>query len=495
MQKKLPNIIFILADDMGIGDLSCYGAEKIKTPHMDKVAENGIKFTDAHATDSICTPSRYAIMTGRYCWKTELRHSVIKGFAPPLIEKGRETLASMLKGKGYKTSVFGKWHLGLDWLQKDGKSVKEATGGDIRALGYDGFEVDYSKPLGGGPLDLGFDYWFGISGSLDMPPYCFIENDKTIGIPDREKEVYHNYQARGLQTDYYRDEEVDTTFAERAVKYIEGHAVSAEEKPFFMYLAAAAPHRPCDVRPDFVIDKTEAGDRGDMVYLFDWMVGQVVDVLQRTGLEENTLLVVTSDNGAVARCVNGEDYGHKSNGDYRGFKRDIWEGGHREPLVVQWPAQIKPGQVCDKLVCLADFFKTFAEISGAELSSEVAEDSISILPYLQDCASEEVLRDIMIHHSGNGMFSIRKGRWKLVDGLGSGGDSEPYYKEYSEEEGGGQLYDIISDPYEKTNLWLEKREIAEELTAELDDIVSSYFDRKGSDIMQALDPRNWQQNT
>lgn len=485
-----PNIIFILADDMGIGDLSCYGAEKIRTPYMDEIARGGVRFTDAHATSSICTPSRYSIMTGRYCWKAGLEHSVIKGFAPPLVEPGRPTVASVLRGAGYRTGAFGKWHLGLEWTQKDGRTVREATGGDIRASGYDGFAVDYARPLGGGPLDRGFDRWFGISGSLDMPPYCFIEDRQTVGIPAREKREYHN-QSRGLEADYWREEEVDTTFARKAVEFIEESCREEPGRPFFLYLAAAAPHSPCNRRPGFIAGKSAAGDRGDMVCLVDWMVGQVSRALRRLGLEENTLVVVTSDNGAVAACENGLDYGHRSNGDYRGYKRDIWEGGHREPLVVRWPAAIPPGTVCPDLVGLHDFFLTFAEIARVPVPEGAAEDGVSILPCLRAPERGARPRESIIHHSGNGLFSIRRGKWKLVDGLGSGGNSEPYWLPPPPGGPAGQLYDLERDPFEKVNLWTEHPRLAAELLAEIEAAVSPYFDRRNPDIMRALDPRLW----
>jgi len=487
---RKPNLILILADDMGIGDLSCYGAKKIMTPHMDAIARNGMRFTDAHATAAICTPSRYSIMTGRYCWKTPLHHSVLRGFAPPLIEKGRPTLASVLKRAGYRTAAVGKWHLGLEWTQKDGRTVPETVNGDIRALGYDGFAVDYSIPVTGGPRERGFDSWFGIAGSLDMPPYCFIENERTLGIPSREKETYYN-QSRGLQVDGYREEEVDTTFADKAVARLEACAQDADI-PFFLYLAAAAPHVPCNRRPGFVIGKTAAGDRGDMVYLFDWMVGQVTAAVRRLGLEDNTVIAVTSDNGAVSRCENGEDYGHRSNGRFRGYKRDVWEGGHREPLLIQWPGIIPAGTTCDRLVGLQDLFATFTEIAGGAIPPGAAEDSVSILPLLTAAQPRCACRRSLIHHSGNGMFSIRKDHWKLIDGLGSGGATEPLFLRPEPGEAAGQLYDSLNDPEESIDLWNRHPGVVAELMGELDREVCPYFDRKGIEVMRALDPRHGQ---
>ncbi len=358
-----PNIVFIFADDMGYGDLGCFGATKIPTPNVDRIAAEGMRLTDAHSSSAVCTPSRYSVMTGRYCWRSTLKRWVLGGFGKPLIEPERLTVASLLKSQGYATAAIGKWHLGLDWPLKE-DTGESLTAFDAPTWSLDGFDVDYSLPIERGPVTLGFDYFFGIAGSLDMPPYCFIENDHTVGIPEQEKQPYYNQQRRGMMTKDWRDEEVDITFANKAVSFIEEQHAAHPDQPFFLYLPTASPHRPCDIRPDFVIDKSQAGDRGDMVVLFDWIVGQVVDALDRLGLTENTLLIVTSDNGARATCANGEDYGHRANGPFRGQKADIWDGGHREPFVARWPGFIPAGSESAKPVCLVDFMATVAQIAG-----------------------------------------------------------------------------------------------------------------------------------
>ena len=459
-----PNIIFIMADDMGYGDLGCYGAEKIPTPNMDSVAANGVKFTDAHSSSAVCTPSRYSVMTGRYCWRTWLGKWVLGGFGAPLIEPERETVASMLKKNGYATFAVGKWHLGLNWKKKNGEALlPPGRYGTLREERIDGFEVDYSQALGGGPLELGFDRFWGISGSLDMPPYCFLEDDHSFSIPTQEKSPYNPQQVRGLMADGWRDEQCDVVFAGKAKEYISGHVNSKPEKPFFLYMTPAAPHRPC-MPPDFIKGRSRAGARGDAVCLVDWMAGEVLDTLRELNIEKNTLLIVTSDNGARATCFDGKDYGHKSNGDWRGQKADIWEGGHREPFVAQWPAKIKASSICDQTICLMDFMATCAEISGAEIPEGMAEDSVSFLACLENPATEVPVRDSLVHHSGDGMFSIRQDNWKLIIGLGSGGFTVPKHEEPVPGGPAGQLYDLSADPAETSNLYCKRPEIVEKMT-------------------------------
>ena len=458
-----PNIVFIFADDMGYGDLSCYGATKILTPNVDRVASEGVRLTDAHSSSAVCTPSRYSVMTGRYCWRSSLKRWVLGGFGKPIIEQDRLTVASMLQSQGYATAAIGKWHLGLNWSLKH-EEGEELIAFEAPTWSLDGFDVDYSKPITGGPTSLGFDYFFGIAGSLDMPPYCFIENDHTVGIPDREKEPYYNQQRKGMMTEGWCDEEVDITFAQKAVSFIEDHHVNHPDQPFFLYLPTASPHRPCDIRPDFVVDKSQAGDRGDMVVLFDWIVGQVQGALDRLSLTDDTLFIVTSDNGARATCANGLDYGHKSNGPLRGQKADIWDGSHREPFVARWHGHIPAGSTSDAPVCLVDFMATVADLIDYPLPDSAAEDSWNLLPTLMDETTDAPVRDAIIHHSGDGMFSIRQGEWKLIFGLGSGGFTEPKHEDAVPGGPAGQLYNMTDDLDESRNLWLERPDVVERMT-------------------------------
>jgi arylsulfatase A-like enzyme len=463
-----PNIIFIMADDMGYGDLGCYGAQKIATPNIDRLAQEGIRFTDAHSSAAVCTPSRYSVLTGRYCWRSRLKKWVLWGFEPPLIEPGRLTVASMLKQKGYATAAIGKWHLGLQWATKDGQAPSP-----------DGENVDYAAGVSGGPLELGFDTCFCITGSLDMAPYCFIQDDHTVGIPNTEKHPYNPQQRKGLMVPGWNDELVDVRFTEKAVEFIDTCIVKAPDQPFFLYLTPSAPHRPC-IPPHFVQGASQAGARGDMVALVDWMVGQIDDALARNRIADNTLVIVTSDNGARAVNYDGRDYGHKSNGNLRGQKADIWDGGHREPFVVRWPNRIAPGTTCDALVCLSDLTATCADIVGFDLPADAAQDSYSILPALLGRAGQQPTRQAVVHHSGEGMFSLRRGKWKMILGLGSGGFSEPKRVEPTPGGPTGQLYNMDADLQETGNLWMSYPEVVESMTSLLKTYQEQGYSRPGA---------------
>jgi len=455
-----PNIIFIMADDMGYGDLGCYGATKIPTPNMDSVAREGIRFMDAHSSSAVCTPSRYSVLTGRYCWRTSRKRGVGGGFSLPLIDPARLTVASLLKKHGYATAAVGKWHVGMEWQSKEDQVIEPETWPDQE-------KVDYSKPIIGGPTAIGFDYFFGIAASLDMPPYCFIENDKTVGIPAEEKSPYNAQQRKGFMTPGWQDEEVDVNFTKKAVEFMEQHNKEKPDQPFVLYLTPSAPHRPC-VAPDFLKGSSQAGPRGDMVCLVDWMVGEVMQTLERLNISDNTLLIVTSDNGARPSDVDGNTYGHKSCGDLRGFKADIWDGGHREPFVAKWPNRIKPGSTSAEMICLADLMATCAAIVGEELPDNAGEDSYNILPALLGGTYDGPIREAIVHHSVDGMFSIRQGSWKLILGRGSGGFSQPRRIEPAPGEPRGQLYNMENDLAESENLWDKHPDIAERLTALLD---------------------------
>jgi arylsulfatase A-like enzyme len=471
MQAKLPNIVFIFADDLGYGDFGCYGATKIPTPNVDRLAQQGMRFFDTHSSSAVCTPSRYSLLTGRYCWRTWLKRWVIGGLGYPVIESERPTIADILRKHGYRTGMIGKWHLGFEWPSR------KSTSPIMKILkSYKANNVDYKQPLKAGPLDHGFDYFFGISGSLDMFPYCFIENRHTIGIPDRPKTILHNQQRPGPMVEGWRDEEVDITFTQKAKEFIRSHHENQPDQPFFLYLPTASPHRPCDCRPEFVIGKSKAGDRGDMVVLFDWIVGQIMDELDRLGVAENTLFIVSSDNGAQAVCANGQDYGHRSNGVLRGQKADIWDGGHREPMIIRWPNHIAPGTINRELIGLQDWFATLANIVGEPMKEDMGEDSISFAHIFDGSAlpqantklqtqitAEPQKRESIIHHSGWGMYSIRKGYWKLILGLGSGGFTYPSIQLKWFWRPKGQLYDLETDPQEQTNLWKKEPKIVVEL--------------------------------
>jgi arylsulfatase A-like enzyme len=442
-----------MADDMGYGDLCCYNRDsKIPTPNMNRLAEEGIRFTDAHSPSAVCTPTRYGVLTGRYCWRTRLKRGVLNGYSPCLIDVKRTTVASLLKRYGYATACIGKWHLGL--------------GSDRR--------TDFSKPLAPGPNALGFDYFYGISASLDMPPYCYIENDRVVKEPTLMVEAGEaskdGWWRKGPIAPGFKHVEVMPTLTEKAVAYIDKHAKSSQNSPFFMYFALPAPH--CPIAPaDFVKGRSQAGGYGDYVVEVDWAVGEVMKALERNGLAENTLIMVTSDNGSPGRTKIKrapysiiEVYGHYPSGNLRGIKADIWDGGHREPFVARWPARIRAGSTSDELICLTDLLATCAAIVGAKLPNNVGEDSYNILPVLLSRKVHKPIRKAVVHHSGSGMFAIRQGKWKLILGRGSGGFTKPSRVKPKPGEPQGQLYDLHKDPAETNNLWAEHLGIVQRLT-------------------------------
>jgi arylsulfatase A-like enzyme len=447
-----PNIVFIMADDMGYGDLGCYNSNsKIPTPNMDRLAAEGMRFTDAHSPSAVCTPTRYGVLTGRYCWRTRLKSGVLNGYSPALIDTNRLTVSSMLKQHGYSTACIGKWHLGL--------------GG--------GKKTDFDKPLAAGPNALGFDYFYGIPASLDMPPYCYIENDRPVVRPtstiEQGKASEDGWWRAGAIAPGFKHVEVLPKLTEKAVNYIDEHAEKSPKKPFFMYFALPAPH--CPIAPaDFVKGKSQAGGYGDFVVQVDWTVGQVVEALQRNGFTDNTLIIVTSDNGSPGRTKIRrvpysimEIYGHYPNGYLRGIKADIWDGGHREPFIARWPGKIPAGATSDELVCLTDLTATCAAIVGAELPDNAAEDSFDILPALVGQKLDKPIRDSVIHHSLSGMFSIRRGNWKLILGRGSGGFTHPRKIEPEPGEPAGRLYNLENDIAEQNNLWNKHPQIVNRL--------------------------------
>lgn len=458
--RTRPNVVVILADDMGWGDLGCFGATQIPTPRIDSVAADGVRLTNCHSASAVCTPSRYALLTGRYAWRGALKAGVLAGHSPPILEPERATLASVLHDEGYATAAIGKWHLGLGWQWKDGSQLT-AFGPDAQLqptpLADYGADVDYRLPFTGGPMERGFDRFFGIAGSLDMPPYAFLDQDRTFGVPDREKEIYVSSQRAGRQTPGWRDDQVDIRFVTEACRWMR-----AQDQPFLLYLTLASPHYPC-TPPDFIRGRSDAGSRGDMVTLVDWAVGQVDDTLAELGVVDDTLLIVTSDNGAMYADFRSPDtHGHASNGPWRGQKADIWDGGHREPFVARWPSAIPAGLVRDDPVGLVDLLPTIAGAVGADGGRDV-EDGQDILQVLTGDAEVDTER-VLIHHSLRGMFAVRRGKWKAVFGTGSGGFTSPA-GDLSDND--GQLYDLVADPAEAHNLWNDHPEVVADLRREL----------------------------
>jgi arylsulfatase A-like enzyme len=451
--SKPPHIVIILADDLGYGDPGCYNAaSKIPTPNIDRLAAQGMRFTDAHSPSSLCTPTRYGLMTGRYAWRSQLKSGVLWGFSAALIEPKRLTLPALLQQNGYKTACVGKWHLGLGSDEK----------------------VDYAKVFEPAPNDYGFDYYFGIPASLDMEPYVFVENDRTIELPTGhiEKSEMRRYGGAG----YWRGGPIAPSFkhievlpkiTKKAVSVIDDHAKSAAEKPLFLYFPLTAPHTPWLPTKEFE-GKSKAGPFGDFVVQVDDTVGQVLAALERNKMTENTLVILTSDNGAHWLPADIEKYDHRCNGALRGQKSDIHEGGHRVPYIARWPAKIAAGSTCDEVICHTDVFATCAAIAGAKLPEDAAEDSFSFLPALLGEKLAQPIRPAIVHHSGDGMFAIRQGPWKLALGLGSGGFTSPKRVQPNKGDAVGQLYNLEKDPQETENLYQHEQEVVKRLTALLD---------------------------
>jgi arylsulfatase A-like enzyme len=469
---ETPNIVVILCDDLGYGDLRCYNPDgKIPTPNFDRVAREGLRFTDAHTTSSVCTPTRYSLLTGRYNWRSRLQNGVLGGLSPRLIEPGRLTVASLLKAHGYTTSIVGKWHLGLGWVKHPGKTVNE-LGIESAAQNWN---VDYTQPFADGPLTLGFDRYFGIAASLDMVPYTFLENDRVTVVPTVEK-AFPMHAGRGDgQTRLgpaapdFEAQDVLPAFTKKAVEFITADAKAG--KPFFLYVPLASPHTPIVPRAEWS-GKSGLNPYADFVMETDAALGEILDALDRSGVADNTLLLVTSDNGCSPQAKIEElaKLGHAVSGPLRGMKADLWEGGHRVPFLVRWPARVRPG-VSAQLVSLVDLLATCAEIVGAKLPDDAGEDSVSLLPILR--GQDAPVRETLVHHSISGRFAVREGHWKLCLAPGSGGWSAP--RDPAAKKQGlpdEQLYDLAADLGETQNRAATQPEVVARLLARLEKIVA-----------------------
>jgi arylsulfatase A-like enzyme len=468
-----PNVVVILCDDLGYGDVRANNPDgKIATPHMDRLAREGVRFTDAHTPSSVCSPTRYGLLTGRYNWRSRLQSGVLGGLSPRLIEPGRETLASLLKKHGYHTAAIGKWHLGMDWVILPGKSVAELsveTPAQVR-------NVDYAQPIANGPNAVGFDRYFGISASLDMVPYAFIENDRVTVQPtlDRTWPLHPGYDPQcrlGPAAPGFEVADVLPTLTRQAVDYITARARTGQ--PFFLYLPLNSPHTPIAPNKSW-IGRSGLNLYADFVMETDWAVGEVLGALERAGVARDTLVVFTSDNGCSpqARIEVLAEKGHAVNGPLRGHKADVFDGGHRVPFLVRWPARVPPA-VSDQLVCLTDVFATCAEIVGANLPAEAGEDSFSFLGALTGRRAGSA-RTSVVHHTINGAFAIREGAWKLALCPGSGGWSAPRDPE-AVRQGlpDTQLYRIGGDDLaERRNVYRENPDIVTRLTALLEQLVA-----------------------
>ena len=439
-----PNIVIIVADDLGIGDLGCYNPDAAtSTPNLDGIARSGAMFTDAHAPSAVCSPTRYGILTGRYCWRSSLKSGVLWTDDPLLIETDRPTIASELRAAGYHTAFVGKWHLGL--------GSQEPT--------------NWSGPIDAGPHTVGFDESVGIPSSLDIPPYCWFRNG--VGDPPPSTTIEGSAHRRRDGGGFWRAGPIAEGFEHQAVLsksidesigIIDRHATERPERPLFLELCLSAPHTPW--LPDEAWrGSSGAGHYGDFVNQIDFEMGRLFEALEAHELNENTLVVFTSDNGSHWPLADVDRWGHASNLAWRGQKADIHEAGHRVPFLVRWPDAIEPGAVRTETICLTDLYAT--SLAAADTGSQTTrpadalggEDSVDLLPLLEtgDARGLEA-REGIVHHSLDGMFAIRVGDWKLIEGLGSGGFTAPQRAAPSDAGPTVQLYDLATDPGETRNL-------------------------------------------
>jgi len=491
-QNEPPNIIYILADDMGYGDVKIYDDNcKFPTPNIDRMANEGIRFTDAHTSSSVCTPTRYGILTGRYAWRTRLKKGVTYGHSKHLIEKGRTTVASYLKSKGYATAIIGKWHLGMDWTSVNSTKVDSKSGKNI----------DLTKTIKNGPNSVGFDYYYGISASLDMAPYAYIENDAILGglsfVDDKKELKKHNLIPKrpGWRADDFKQNEVMQSFTDKTIGWIEKQQKENPKQPFFVYLPLNAPHSPI-VPSDRFKGKSGLAAHADFCMDVDDTVGQIIKTVEALGISENTLIVFTADNGVspLANLKQLEAQEHFSSSKYRGLKGTLYEGGHREPFIVKWPKVIEKGQVSDYLTCTTDLLATIYDINDNKLPDNVGEDSKSFLPVLKGEKLKDEYRDAIVHHSDAGYFSIRKGKWKLMFHEGAGSIRIDPKDKPVINPGKLQLFNMEIDEVESTNLGIENPEVVMELKKLMAKLISEGRSTPGQKQKSVPFKKNWSRN-
>ena len=473
-QSEMPNIVYILADDMGYGDVSAYNTEgAIATPNIDKLAAEGMRFTDAHSPSSVCTPTRYALLTGRYPWRSRLPKGVLRGYSRTLIEPDRLTVASLLKNYGYETGVVGKWHLGLDWQVNKGRENLLHTEGYGINEEMKPEDIDFGQEPTQGPKTIGFDYSYILPASLDMPPYCYLENQKLTELPTAytdgnklESGYTGPFWRAGKMAPSFDFYEVLPTFIQKANDFIKKQS---KKKPFFLYLPLAAPHTPWVPKKNYT-GTSKAGEYGDFVQQVDASIGQILKTLADMGFSDNTIVIFTSDNGPYWRENFVEKYNHKAAGDFRGMKGDAFEGGHRIPFIVRWKGKVKAGTTSDATTTLANLIATCTDIVGNKDVINKVEDSYSILPVLLGKVQKVPNQPAVVHSSSIGYFAIRKGDWKLIEGLGSGGFTEPREVKPKAGEALGQLYNLATDIHEDHNVYEQYPEKVKELTLLLTEI-------------------------
>ena len=477
-ENPRPNIIYILADDLGYGDLSALNTNSaIATTHMDRLVHEGMHFTDGHSASAVCTPTRYGIITGEYCWRSPLKSGVLWGYSPPLIEPSQVTIASFLQDHGYRTGVVGKWHLGLGWQKQNPELPIASFDWNYAFDSLVGSNVDYSKPVTGGPNQLGFEYSYIFPSSLDMTPYLYLENGKPTALPTSYTEgKTQEKDGRGV---FWRAGEVTPDFDfERVLHHLVSKGIDflkePDQRPFFLYLPLTAPHTPWLPTTE-VKAATQAGTYGDFVKLVDNQIGLILATLDEFQLTENTLVILSSDNGAHWTDADKDQYDHLANHQFRGMKADIYEGGHRVPFLFRWPTKIPAGATSDQLLSTTDIMATVAGVIKEKLPAEAAPDSYDLSEVLLGNAHEDLVRDHMIQHSLDGHFAIRAGDWKYTPGLGSGGFTDPKVVEAPANGAAGALYNLSTDIGETTNLVNDYPEMVNSLHQKLEEVTGQQF--------------------
>ena len=446
-----PNVVILYADDMGVADVS-YGDRKakIQTPNLDRLARQGMTFTDGHSSSGICTPSRFALLTGQHHWRRF--HGIVGAFGGTVFEDGEFTIAKMFKEKGYRTGAFGKWHLGWDFdaIRKPGVKAK-----DPKPESY-----DWTKRFPGGPLERGFDYYWG-DGTINFPPYCWIEGDRFVTIPTKpviksEPLAGAGSFRPGPMAESWNPYDILPTITKKTVEWI---SKQKQDRPFFAYLAFNSPHYPIVPNKPFH-GKSKAGYYGDFVIETDAMVGKVLAALEKYGFAENTVVIFTADNGAeTAAFTRLENFKQWSSGKFRGVKRDIYEGGHRVPFIVKWPGKVKGGSVSHEVVSQVDFAATFAATIGYKLGNDQAIDSYNLLPVLEGRDYEHPLRTATVHNTSANKYAIRQGDWVLIDAPSGSAkkESKSYLDHFGLEafpkKNPGLLFNLAKDPRQSQNLY------------------------------------------
>lgn len=480
-----PNILLILADDLGYGDVSCYNEEsKVRTPHLDRLASEGMRFTDAHSPSTVCTPTRYSILTGRMAFRTGFKGVFTGVGGPCLIEKERLTLPEMLQRQGYTTAMFGKWHIGMSFPDKNGKRI---TRGGVEGVRM----VDYKRPIPDAPVHHGFDHFFGTAccPTTDWL-YAYIEGDripvppvKPIDKTGLPKHPYSRDNRSGLIAPDFDVEEVDLVFLEKSREFIRSHVRNSPGKPFFLFHSMQAVHLP-SFPADRFKGKTKAGPHGDFIHQMDWVVGELMEELDKLEIAQDTFVLFASDNGPEVPTVIAmrRDHDHDGARPWRGVKRDQWEGGHRTPFIVRWPEKIKAGSTSNQLTSLTDLFATCATITGATLPNHAAEDSYNLLPVLDGSQGDQPVRPYLLQQTMSLAMSVRAGKWKLLDHKGSGGNNYERKGEWgmsqfalpdTDPDAPGQLYNLATDPGEQNNLYSKHPGKVAELKAILTEAMTS----------------------